>query len=699
MPDEWAVANTNRVTSTDISVPPASILRWVPPYTPPGKRDLFYINNILSALWREPDGSLPRSGNPEDPLDDLIYLMLTGRRHMGDAQLVFESLRSSLMKRGDGKPDWAWFIDQGIDRMAPSFSSLGRGQAWARKIYVALDQIRARFGEITLDPLRRWTKPRCLEFLCSLRGVSLNIAASVMLYTLGRNVFPADFHSIRVLARLGILPWKYGMQKHHKEAQKLLLDGFIPKGMVLSLHTSLVLHGQNICTSGIPGCRLCPVRGFCADFRERASAQSKQTAHQPSCVDLFCGAGGTSIGLSRPVEWGHDARAKKTSTMRIALAAELDRWAHKTYATNHPEIPLDRILCCNLTSHRAVEKIRRALAAEPNPVLIIGGPPCQKVSLVGTTGRRLATSKYARFDRRRGAETYIAFRNIVRALRTRFFVMENVPGLFAANDGTACHDILEDFSALYATGYTQVDAYDHGVPQRRKRVLIVGVLKGGSPEIANDALGFLLEKLRTPLDHTEWIPTFGEAVSDLPALEPSGGVEFGIHPVAANAGEAQGSGRTAYQLAMQNGSNIIFNHIARPNNERDIRLYALLKPGEVGADAHHKYNRPDLMIYRNDIFLDKYRRQVWDAPSTTIVAHLAKDGHMFIHPEQVRSITVREAARLQSFPDDFIFLGPRTEQFRQVGNAVPPLLGARIRTAVLETLARFYPGEGSGYSP
>ena len=113
-------------------------------------------------------------------------------------------------------------------------------------------------------------------------------------------------------------------------------------------------------------------------------------------------------------------------------------------------------------------------------------------------------------------------------------------------------------------------------------------------------------------------------------------------------------------------------------------------PAKLHGTAHEKYHRHDLMIYRNDVFLDKYRRQVWDAPSTTVVAHLAKDGHMFIHPRQVRSITVREAARLQSFPDDFILTGPRTEQFRQVGNAVPPLLGARIRSAVLETLEQFF---------
>jgi DNA (cytosine-5)-methyltransferase 1 len=647
-------------------------------------------------MWRVPDGSLPRLGNPEDPLDDLIYLMLTRRGHIAAARCVFETLHSLMIDHGHGKPDWSWFIDQGIDRMALSLNSLGMGRTRAREIHGALSQIRSRFGAITLDPLRRWNNSHCLEFLCSLSGVSLKTATCVMVYTLGRDIFPADVHCTRVLARLGLLPRKYERQEHHKEAQRLLLNGLIPKGMALSLHVSLVLHGQNVCTTANPRCHVCPVRGFCADFRRQASEQWQKNHTQPSCVDLFSGSGGTSIGLSRPIERGHNSGATTTPTMRIALAVELDRWAHKTYAINHPEIPLNRLLQADLTRHTTAKKIRMALSGEPNLVLIIGGPPCQKVSLIGTTGRRLATSKYGRFDRRRGAETYRAFRDVVRTLRTRFFILENVPGLFAANDGTACQDIIEDFSDLYSTASIHVEAHDHGVPQRRRRILIVGVLKRGGPETAHDALTFLLDRLLTPLQHAPWVATFGEAVSDLPPLDPSNGAEFGRHPLSADAVSLSGRQRTTYQLVMQNGSRMIFNHVARPNNERDIKLYALLGPGEVGADAHRKYNRPDLMIYRNDIFLDKYRRQVWGEPSTTIVAHLARDGHMFIHPKQVRSITVREAARLQSFPDDFLFLGPRTEQFRQVGNAVPPLLGARIRTAVFETLQRFYPGESGG---
>lgn len=658
----------------------ARIKKWVPPYTPPGKPDLFYINNILATLWREPNGDLPRLGNPEDPLDDLIYLMLTRRGRLRPAQQLFESLRRSLILQGDKKPDWSSFLAQGVNAMARCFTPLGMGQTRAREMHAALSMIKERFGRLSLDSLHRWSNSRCIEFLCSLPGVSLKTAACVMLYTLGRRIFPSDVHCNRVLARLGMLPAEYGRQDMHKKAQRLLLDGLIPEKMAFSLHVTLVRHGQEICTSGTPQCHRCPLRGFCDYYRKQASTQWETDRNEYSCVDLFSGAGGTSIGISRPIEWGHDPRAATTRTMRIALAAELDPWGHKTYATNHPEVPVERVLLKDLTKEDAVRMIQKAVANEPNLVLVFGGPPCQNVSLIGTTGRKAATARRRRF----APATYVAFRDIVKSLRTRFFVMENVPGLFAAADGRAREDILEDFSDLYACNEVHVEAHDHGVPQRRHRVLIVGVLKDKDAHLAETALDFLVGRLITPLERPAWRATFGDAVSDLPAVEPAQGQEFGKHH---EPGTVKSS---TYQETLRNGSDLIYNHVARPNNERDLKLYALLKPGEIAWDAHEKYHRHDLMIYRNDVFLDKYRRQLWDAPSTTVVAHLAKDGHMFIHPRQVRSITVREAARLQSFPDDFIVTGPRTEQFRQIGNAVPPLLGARIRSAVIETLERYF---------
>ena len=201
----------------------------------------------------------------------------------------------------------------------------------------------------------------------------------------------------------------------------------------------------------------------------------EEDREKPSCVDLFSGAGGTSIGISRPIEWGHDPRAATTPTMRIALAVELDPWAHKTYSTNHPEVPVERVLLKDLTAEDAVRTVRKAVANEANLVLVFGGPPCQNVSLIGTTGRKAAIAKRKRF----APPTYVAFRDLVKSLRTRFFVMENVPGLFAAAGGRAREDIIDDFSDLYASKEVDVEANDHGVPQRRHRVLCDG--REGSP--------------------------------------------------------------------------------------------------------------------------------------------------------------------------------------------------------------------------
>src|SRR5262249_51370752 len=151
----------------------ARIKKWVPAYTQPGHPDLFYINSILSTLWREPDGSLPRLGNPDDPLDDLIYLMLTRRGHIRQAQELFAGLQRSLIKRGKTKADWVAFLDQGVEATARRFAPLGMGRTRAREMHAALTQIKERFGQLSLDSLRRFSNTRCIEFLCSLPGVSL----------------------------------------------------------------------------------------------------------------------------------------------------------------------------------------------------------------------------------------------------------------------------------------------------------------------------------------------------------------------------------------------------------------------------------------------------------------------------------------------------------------------------------------------
>jgi DNA (cytosine-5)-methyltransferase 1 len=131
---------------------------------------------------------------------------------------------------------------------------------------------------------------------------------------------------------------------------------------------------------------------------------------------------------------------------------------------------------------------------------------------------------------------------------------------------------------------------------------------------------------------------------------------------------------------------LVFNHKARYQNERDLELYELLEPGENSVHAVERHGRRDLMRYRQDAFDDKYLKLRGDRPCRTIVAHLAKDGNGFIHPEQVRSITVREAARIQSFDDSYMFCGAPRDQWVQVGNAVPPLLAEAIARSFLAIL-------------
>ncbi len=133
-------------------------------------------------------------------------------------------------------------------------------------------------------------------------------------------------------------------------------------------------------------------------------------------------------------------------------------------------------------------------------------------------------------------------------------------------------------------------------------------------------------------------------------------------------------------------SGIVSQHHARRHNRRDVRLYGLMRPGENSIAFLERTGRTDLMPYRKDIFDDKYLRLRADKPCRTIVSHLKADGNSFIHPSQARSLTIREAARVMSFPDNFLFCGHVSDQWSQVGNAVPPLMARAIAVSLREAL-------------
>ncbi len=525
----------------------------------------------------------------------------------------------------------------------------GLEETRTQDIREALIRIKTEMGELSLNPLMPSTNPVCERFLTSLPGVGTKSARCLMMYTLGRKTFPADAHCIRVLSRIGVIR----KSRDHREDQEKLAD-LVPANLAYKLHVNLVAHGQEICSAANPRCTKCPLTRFCKTPRSQILTAPEKHRDGPTVVDLFCGAGGTSFGLAR-------------AGYRIKAAIDNDSWACQTYRLNHPEVDPDRIVC------KDIHEVRASNLLDPKatgPVdLLVGGPPCQGFSTIGARIRGANGEK--RFINDPRNELYKEFVRLVRNIKPRVVVMENVLGLFSLKNGYYRDQILQDLNHGYATRAVRVNTHAFAVPQRRLRALFVGISGAHFGDKADVIVTNIMERLgsfRNPG------PTLSQAIADLPKLDQNDGGEVCRKPTR--------RGRlSAYALEMGAGSQtVIFNHVSRPLNIRDQLLYGLLEPGEKGHDAVEKHGARHLMVYRDDIFHDKYRRLVYEKPSPTVMAHMAKDGHMFIHPDpdQNRSLTVREAARIQSFPDDFIFYGPRTYQFQHVGNAVPPRLAERI---------------------
>jgi DNA (cytosine-5)-methyltransferase 1 len=180
--------------------------------------------------------------------------------------------------------------------------------------------------------------------------------------------------------------------------------------------------------------------------------------------------------------------------------------------------------------------------------------------------------------------------------------------------------------------------------------------------------------------------TLDESLFDLPPVQAGTGTSVGRWTPGTATRDPRGR-RYLVPRGLLTPSPVIYNHHVRYHNERDLELYRLLQPGEDSVHAIERHGRADLMRYRRDVFDDKYFKLRPARPAKTIVAHLAKDGNAYVHPGQNRSITVREAARLQSFHDGYAFCGSPSDQWVQVGNAVPPVLAEAIARVVL-SLAR-----------
>jgi len=613
-----------------------------------------------------------RLGNPLDPLDVLVYIGLSRKTREGAYQAAYRSLKHTF-------ETWDDLLASSRDEVISCIAGGGLEERKADFLFGALRAIRDEFGACTLAPAASWEDDRLETFLCSLPEVSRKSAYCIMLFGFGREVFPVDTHVGRVLSRLGIYG-DLGLDldgKDHKQLQAMIAD-LVPPPLRYQLHVNLVQHGRAVCHAGKPACGECDIRKFCATYRKDCQSTASGSG-APGMIDLFSGAGGMSEGFIR-------------AGFRPLLVVDRNPEALNTYRFNHPGVPDDRILCRDISTLKP-DEIRQILGDE-RPEILIGSPPCQGFSSAGFRSKAAVTGYSLEEDDRNHLYRYMV--NIALDLQPKLFLMENVPGMEARSVREM--PFLQRAASLlreggYSTQVWHLNAAAFGVPQDRNRIFLVaakGVSLPGRPmgeyqdPSGNEIKDIDITSWRDPMDR---LPPrrLKDAIGDLPPREPDSGTSVDAWP-----GEPTGTLPRFHYLVegeIRSRSRLLFNHHVRFHNDRDLQLYARLGQGENSIHAIEVHGLEDLMRYRRDVFDDKYARLREDRPCRTIVAHLAKDGNAFIHPEQVRSISPREAARVQSFPDDFVFCGSPSDQWLQVGNAVPPMLAATIARTFIRSLA------------
>jgi DNA (cytosine-5)-methyltransferase 1 len=344
-------------------------------------------------------------------------------------------------------------------------------------------------------------------------------------------------------------------------------------------------------------------------------------------VDLFSGCGGLSYGFEQ-------------ASFECVIGVDHDEAALKTFGHNHPHaIPM----LLDLSTDDSIKEIEKALG-KTKVDLIVGGPPCQGFSLTGTRNE----------EDTRNTLFYSMFK-LAKRLNPKFIVLENVPGIANLYGGRARAAILEEFEKLDYIAHEKIfHAPDYGVPQIRKRMFFVGVKKGYKFEFPKPT--------NTPANYV----TCEQAIGDLPSCKSSLGSEIS---------EYKSKAKTKYQKLMREGSSELFNHVGTKHTDHVISVIQ-----QVPEGGNHKNLPPGVGDSRT--FNEAWTRYHSKKPSKTI-----DTGHRnHFHYKWDRVPTVRENARLQSFPDRFQLLGSKTQQYKQVGNAVPPMLGFYLGNSLLKTL-------------
>lgn len=344
-------------------------------------------------------------------------------------------------------------------------------------------------------------------------------------------------------------------------------------------------------------------------------------------IDLFAGVGGLSQGFSKA---GFD----------IALAIENDANIAEAFRKNHPNVPV----IADDIRHVSVENTYQLIGPVEG---IVGGPPCQGFS---QKGQRKSVSDERNF-------MFRSFINFVEIFRPTFFVMENVPNITTTEKGYFRKEVISAFERLgYSVAHNVLNAANFGVPQLRRRAFFLGTLNGTAVELP------VTNGKRTSVK---------EAIYDLPFIASGEGAEFYQY---------FSSPQSAYQELLRNASPGIYNHLATSHSKTALERLSMIPKG-AGREMLPPEHRT------KSIYSGTWTRLREDAPAATITTRFdTPSSGLFTHPILDRCLTVREAARIQSFDDKFVFTGNKTSQMKQVGNAVPPLLAYEVAKIALQTL-------------
>jgi len=389
-------------------------------------------------------------------------------------------------------------------------------------------------------------------------------------------------------------------------------------------------------------------------------------------LDSFAGAGGFSMGFSMLPQY------------RVVGGIEMDKWAAETFALNHPEATT---LVGPIQSF-SDKKLKASFTERPD--IILGGPPCQGFSIANRNAGDAKDPRNSLFKE---------FVRLGRVFEPEIMIMENVPNLVKArtHDGELVIDIIErELRALgYHVRHTILHATDYGVPQIRKRLVVMASARPMENPFPS-ATHYVEGSQQTLGNHTlEKCPTLWDAISDLPERDACEGAAEMRYTKRAE---------TDYQRLMRSGSDRVYNHTAMKHSKRMVERFASMAWGDSTSDvAQHlkPLKRNGGGEISDKVYDQNNRRMSADRPCHTIAASFYAN---FVHPYKHRNFTPREGARIQSFPDSFVFKGLPTVvshkllakegrdeekhlcQYNQIGNAVPPLLAKAVARNVVEHL-------------